>query len=159
MQFFPHLSNDETAVATIRLNKTEMDALRKFMHTPEYHQFVGFPNGVRLYYRSMGWYRLEATREFRACDKIRAALAILRKFKREYEAAVTSDIRRLLLERYPDLQTVAYVDESAMIGKFHVRDKRDAAPNIAPLETRLPADPQKLQQLAATFAKQRTASV
>lgn len=155
MQLFPHLSRDDTAFATVRLNRIEMAELRKFMHTPDYHQFIGFPNGVRLYYRSMGWYRLEATRDHRACDKIRAALAILRKFRREFQALIVTDIRRLILAKHPELQTVAYVDDSdnKLIGTFHVRNLNDKGPNIAPMESRLPAEPAKLEQLAAAFAK------
>lgn len=154
MQFFPHLSNDDTAIASIRLNKNELSALRTFMHTPDYHQNIGFPNGVRLYYRSKGWYQLNTTNNFRACDKIRAALAVLRKFKREYEAAVAADIQRLIVARHPDLKTVAYVDETKAVGtgQFHVQDTKG---KITPLEARLPADPVKLQQLKETFAKQR----
>jgi hypothetical protein len=155
MQIYQHLSRDDTASATVRLNRTEMAELRKFMHTPEFHQFVGFPNGVRLYYRSKGWYRLEATRDYRACDKIRAALAILRKFKREFQALLVTDIRRLILAKHPELQTVAYVDESdnALIGTFHVRNTKEPLSTVAPMESRLPVDSSKLEELAATFAK------
>lgn len=159
MQFFPHLSNDETATATIRLNKDEMKALRNFMHTPDFHKNVGFPNGVRLYYRSKGWYRLEATNNLVACKKLRVAIAILRKFKRDYDVAVVADIRRLMLDRYPNLQTVAYVDEAKAVGTgtFHVRDNNQSTINIEPLEARIPADPQKLQRLAQVWAKPRHA--
>lgn len=147
MQVYKHLASDDTASATLRLNKYELKDLRQFMHTPDYFKNIGFPNGVRLYYRSMGWYRLGVTRQHRACDKIRSALIIIRKWCAEYQTQQKAEIQRLILEQNPHLKCVAFVDTGAT--QAPVRIYRDQTPEAPTSGQKV--DPRKLQRLAHKF--------
>jgi hypothetical protein len=154
MQFFTHLKSDDTATARIRLNKDELKALRTFMHTPDHYRNVCLPNGVSLHYRGCGWYCLDTTNHFRGCDKINSAMAILKKFKREFDAAIVAEVRRLMLLANPRLANAT---------QQRTTHKSTPIPVPVPVpkrvDARRPADPQKLQQLAHIFSAQKASAV
>lgn len=152
MQLFAHLENNDTATVTIRFNKDEEQALRQYMHTIDGQQ-VSFPHGVRLFYRSMGWYRLDTSNTFRASEKLKLAISIIRKWYAEYQKQRNQELRLLLLKAQPNLEVAAYLD-----GHYVVRNKQtqniqsvDAA--YSELQERMPASADRLQELAQRFAR------
>ncbi len=152
MKIYAHLDNADTAYASVRLNRDEMLALRAFMHTEPFHQQVGFPRSVRLFYRSNGWYRLDALNNHNIIEKLKIAIAIMRRFHKEYTEAVDNEIRKLLIQAQHNMQTVAYTtDDTTEEGVLHVKDTNDNT--IRTLDQRVSASPTKLQQLAALFSR------
>lgn len=152
MKIYAHLDNADTAYASVRLNKDEMLALRAFMHTEPFHTHVGFPRAVRLFYRSNGWYRLDALNNHSIIEKLKIAMAILRRFHKEYTEAVDQEIRKLLLQARPEMQSVAFVsDDTSAGGVLHVKDTRDNS--IATVDHRVGASQAKLQALASLFSR------
>jgi len=153
MQLFPHLKNNDTAYVSVRLNKDEEMSLRLYMHVSDKFQNVAFPHGVRLFYRSMGWYRLDTSNNFRATEKLKLALSIVRKWYAEYTEQRRQELRLLMLKAQPDIEVQGYLD-----GRFIVRNKQthviqsiDAA--YADLQQRMPASPDRLKELAQRFTR------
>lgn len=152
--FTSNLRRNDTATVTVRLSKEAWTNLRKWMKTPDYHKNIGFPNGVRLYYRSKGWYRLDVTRIDRAIDKLRVAVSIMRKWRAEYDEAARVDQRLHVLKvQHPTVKPVAYVDNGKMGGDIRVIDTQTLA--VKSLQQHVPASPHKLELLAATLSTRR----
>jgi hypothetical protein len=157
MQLYPHLSNDETATVTVRLNKDELAALRLYMHTPNHFKNIGFPDNVRLFYRSKGWYTLRAMNSRRACEKLKIALAIVRRFARSYEATVRQDAQVVAVHHdKPNMQVVAFVDRGPLAGEYLARqlnvDPFDQKPSkLQSLQKVQPASKDQLQALLKRF--------
>jgi hypothetical protein len=152
--FTSNLRRNDTATVAVRLSREAWTALRTWMKTPDYHRNIGFPNGVRLYYRSKGWYRLDVTRVDRAIDKLRAAVSIIRKWRAEYDEAGLQDKRlQVLKAQHPTVKPVAYVDNGKMGGDIRVIDTKTQV--VASLKQHVPASPHKLEALAATFSSRR----
>lgn len=148
--FEQNMQNDDTAYVSVRLCAAEHAELRAWMHTHELQQFVSFPHGVRLEYRSKGWWRLNPSKNLRGASKLRTALTILRKFSRSYKEKVTREIQRLILLQNPDLQLIAFVSDTVIgNGEYHVQDKNTK--QTAPASHKVPADSQRLSQLRAHF--------
>lgn len=139
---FPHLKRNDTAYVTVHLSGEQLASLRQWMKTPDYHQFIGFPNGVRLYRRGFGWYRLDVTREERAIDKLRVAVSLIRKWRAEYDEAARQDLRlKVLRHEKPGAKAIAYTD-----GQYQVMDEQRT---VKPLTQHVKASPHKLEQLVA----------
>lgn len=158
MQVFEHnMQNDDTAYITVRLCALEHAELRAWMHTHPEQPFVSFPHGVRLEYRSMGWWRLNPSNNLRAASKLKTALAIVRKFSRSYQEKLKAEIQRLIVLQNPDLKLVAYTSENHIgtaAGTYHVQDARQ--PNkqaTQPMAHVLPPDPAKLAKLQSHFRR------
>jgi len=144
MKTFAHFQNDDTAYVTVHLSADEYKHLREWKHTAD-GQIVDFPHGVLLLKRGFGWYRLDVTKTFRAVDKLKVALSLLRAWKRDYDAAVAQEIRLLLVQMNPTLQVKAYNSDT---NTFHVQDQKTR--QVAPMHTI--ARPEKLHALAEKFS-------
>jgi hypothetical protein len=107
MQLFTHFKTDETSYITARLNKAEFAHLREWMHT-EAGERVGFPHGVKLFYRAEGWYRMDTTNSHRAIEKLKSAMAIVKSWHHQYRKAVAQEIRLLMVQAHPELQITSY---------------------------------------------------
>lgn len=154
MKAYPqNLHSDDTVYASVRICGAEHAELRKWMHTHPDQQFVSFPHGVRLTYRSKGWWRLTPSNTFRAVEKVKQALVIIRKFAREYQQSLMAELRRELVMSNPALQAVAFVADPTMIngGEYHVRDKNTNSA-LVPVTQFAPAPVEKLQALAERFS-------
>jgi len=143
MKYFTHLTNDDTAYITVHLSADEHAHLRYWMHT-EAGKNVGFPHGVYLFKRGFGWYRMDVTRDFRAAEKLRHALVILKAWSKQYTAAVNQEIKLLLVKANPNLQITSFQSET---NQFQVKDKQSG--KTTPLH--VPPAPSKLEALAAKF--------
>jgi len=150
MQAFPKFQNDETAHVVVRLNKDEEMSLRLFMHMADKTQKVTFPHGVRLFYRSMGWYRLDTSNSFRAIEKLKLALSITRKWYKEYEAQRTKETQ-VLIAAAPNVPTE--------FRSNYEQNKWDSLKNCPGKSLQqivagksVPASADKLQSLAQFFA-------
>lgn len=119
MQFFTHFKTDDNSYVTLRLNKDELKHLRDWMHTPEGER-VCFPHGAKLFYRAEGWYRLDTTNNFRAVEKLKTAVAILKSWHRKYKEAVAQEIRLLIVAANPNLQIESYQSDTH---NYSVRNK------------------------------------
>jgi hypothetical protein len=86
MKVFESFESNDTAHATVQLKAHEFAALRNYMHTPAEFSSIKFVHGVYLDYRACGWYRLKATNEFRAIEKIQLALRVIKKFHAQLES-------------------------------------------------------------------------
>jgi hypothetical protein len=153
MQLFPHLQNNDTAYVSVRLNKDEEMSLRLYMHVSDKFQNVAFPHGVRLFYRSMGWYRLDTSNTFRASEKLKLGISIIRRWYAEYSEQRKQELRLLMLKAQPELEVSGYLD-----GRFVVRNKQtqviqsvDAA--YSELQQKMPATPDRLKELAQRFSR------
>lgn len=149
MKPFPHLANDDTAYVTLHLSYDELSHLRTWMHSDE-GQNVSFPHGVVLFKRGFGWYRLDTTNTFRAAEKLRTALAILRKWHHEYQKAVAEEIRLRIIEMNPTLQVTSYHSDS---NEFRVKDTKTGAV-VSAAQVRL-ASENSLHALQQRFAARR----
>lgn len=119
MQHFPHFTKDETSYITIRLNKGEREHLRQWMHIPEGSR-VAFPHGVKLFYRAEGWYRLDVTNTHRAIEKLKTALALVRKWHRDFLEAQKQEERLRVIAQDAKLQVTSYQSDTH---NFQVRNK------------------------------------
>jgi hypothetical protein len=145
MKYWTHLSNDDTAYITVHLSADEHNHLRQWMHT-EAGMNVGFPHGVYLFKRGFGWYRMDVTRDFRAADKLRHALVILKAWSKKYKEDRDQEIKLLIAQANPNLQINSYQSDT---NTFQVKDVKSG--NVRPLTA--PAAPAKLQALAAKFGR------
>lgn len=155
MQIYPHLSNEEVANVTVRLNKNEMASLRTFMKTPHYFKNVGFPDNVRLFYRSKGWYTLQPMNTKRAIEKLKTAVAVLKRFAREYDRVLRQDAQVVAVHHdMPHAQVVAYVADGSLAGQYLARELSVTAPvrELSSLQKAVPASPQKLDALMKRWA-------
>jgi len=152
MQMFPHLKNDDTARVSLRLNKDEEMSLRLFMHMADKTQKVAFPHGVRMFYRSMGWYRLDTSNNFRAAEKLKLATVIIKKWHREYDAARTQELRLLMLKARPELEVTAYVGGQYMIHNKDANSVKTADAAFADVQAK-DVLTNKLAALAQRFAR------
>jgi hypothetical protein len=148
MQMFPHFQNDEVAHVTLRLTKDEEMSLRAFMHIEELNNRVAFPHGVRMFYRSMGWYRLNASNTFRVSEKLKLATSIIRKWHREYDAARVQELRLLMLRANPEVKVTAYIDN-----QYLVRTSQSNSLQTVDEAYKVPAAADKLAALAQRFAR------
>jgi hypothetical protein len=153
MNLFPHLQNDETAHVSIRLNKDEEMSLRLYMHVADKFQNVAFPHGVRLFYRSMGWYRLNTSNTYRASEKLKLGLSIIRKWYREYDEARTQELRLLLIKARPELQVMSYTDGQYVIHNKELNAVQSVESAFKAAQDKAPATPNKLAALAQRFAR------
>lgn len=153
MQIYPHLENDETAFVSVRLNEDEASALREFMHVADKQRKVVFPHGVRLVYRSMGWYRLITSNRFRASEKLKLALSIVRKWHREYDVARTQEIRLLLIQTRPELEVQSYVDGQYVIHNRELNAIQSVDSAFKEIQGKTKASPDMLAALAQRFAR------
>jgi hypothetical protein len=147
MKYFAHLENDDTAYVTVHLSADEHKHLREWMHARE-GENVCFPHAVQLFKRGFGWYRMDVSRNYRAADKLKHAVVILRAWLKAYNAARDQEIRLLIAQKNPKLQINSYQSDT---NQFQVRDKDSG--KIAPLHT--PPVQQKLDALAAKFGRAR----
>jgi hypothetical protein len=147
MQIYSHIENNETASVTVRLSREEALSLRQYMHTADGAR-VAFPHGVHLLYRSMGWYRLDASNSFRASEKLKLAISIVRKWHREFEAARLQEIRLLMLKAKPELAVVGYVNN-----EYLIRNAKDNTVKTAAETYKVPPSPDKLQALTQRFSR------
>lgn len=152
MQLYPHLKNDETAFVTVRLNRDEEMSLRLYMHVADKFQNVSFPHGVRLFYRSMGWYRLDTSNNFRATEKLKLGLSIIRKWYREYDEARTQELRMLMIRARPELEVAAYTEGQYVIRNKDTQVLQSVDSAFAVAQAKAPASANKLQALAQRFA-------
>lgn len=141
MQYHSHLTNDETAIVSIRLNKTELQSLRDFMHT--HTENVMFPRGVELHRRGMGWYRLEALNDYDAVVKLRCALGIIKRWYFEFKEAVRRD-RQVQAARDQGMVVQSFHSDT---NSFQIRTRQERSQS-APL----PATSHQLQALVAKFS-------
>jgi hypothetical protein len=151
MQMFPHFKNDETARVSLRLNKDEEMSLRLHMHFQDKKGEVCFPHGVRMFYRSMGWYRLDTSNNFRAAQKLKLAVSIVKSWYRKYDAARTEELRLLMLKAVPDLQVMSYSDGQYMIHNKKVNTVQTAAAAFVEVQAQ-EVLANKLAALAQRFA-------
>lgn len=153
MQMFPHFKNDETARVSLRLNKDEEMSLRLHMHFEDKKDAVGFPHGVRLFYRSMGWYRLDTSNTFRASEKLKLAVSIVRSWYRKYEASRVEETRLLILKARPELEVMAYAGGQYMIHNKSINSVQTTEAAFADVQAKAPAAADKLAALAQRFAR------
>jgi hypothetical protein len=143
MQFHTHLLNNETATISIRLNKTELQSLRDFMHTDPTFENVMFPRGVVLLKRGMGWYRLDVLNDYDAVTKLKCALGIVKRWHFEFKAAMRRDQQLAAARANPNVVIQSFHSDT---NSFQIRTKEQRC-NSAPL----PASPNQLQALVAKF--------
>jgi hypothetical protein len=148
--FTSNLRRDDTATVAVRLNRQEWDNLRWWMKTPDYHKNIGFPNGVRLYYRGRGWYRLDVTRTDFAIKKLRSAISIIRKWRAEYDEAGRQDQRLRLLSARKTATPIAFVDDGTLGGRIQVMASDRS---VTTLQQHVKASPQALADLTAKFGR------
>lgn len=101
-----NMNNEDTVYATVQLRKTELLALREYMHCKSGD--VEFPHQVTLVYRGRGWYRLEAGRAHRAIDNITFALTTLKRFYRWHADVVTEELKRLSTAVVHNVKPIAF---------------------------------------------------
>lgn len=153
--YLSHLKRDDTAHVNIRMNRVQFNSLREWMKTPDHFLAIQFPHGVRLNRRSIGgWAHLHTSNEHRAIEKLKTAVAIIRKWWREYSAMLEQE--RRVAARPADSVVRAYVDTGKIGGHFavdniqiKVKEQPRALHRTAVLHR--PADTLKLQALARHF--------
>lgn len=129
MQIFAHLDNADTAYVSIRLCRQEWQSLRAFMHTKEEFPNIGFPGGVRLFYRSHGWYRMGVVNPLDIVKKLKSTMGVLRRWYREYHQMQINETRLLLMKARPELMNVAFVSNDTRNGQFYVKNIQDSREN------------------------------
>lgn len=146
--------NDDLAHIVVRMNAAEYQALRNYMHSKD-GEFVWFPYGAFLAPRGRGWYRVSAHQPKRAADKVAFALTVLKRFLRDEEDKIVHQIKRLVpVMMDPDLKVTSFSNahsegEWGYLGSPHLAPK----PAPQPQQAMQPASPQRLQMLAAKFAR------
>lgn len=104
-------SND-TVHATVRMNATELQRLREYMHCTG---IIAFPNSVELHYRGRGWYRVSPTKSHEAIRNVQFATATLKRFARMLEEEVEAEIKALMpMMLDSSLKPTSFVPESGL---------------------------------------------
>lgn len=91
---FDRADKTQTSV-TVRMDRRTYKALRTYMHTAKGDNVV-FPQGVKLVYRSMGWYKLVVdTTATKVHDKLGFAVKVMRRFLGDMERAAAVPVMAL----------------------------------------------------------------
>ena len=147
--------NDSLVHLVVRMTSDEYKALRTYMHTKD-GEFIWFPYGSFLAPRGRGWYRVVAHQDKRGCDKVDEALKIIQRFMRDEEKKVEEQIKVLAPVMIdPTLRPCAFSTSQSKGDWSYIGDPGIKAPNSVPTPPQVlpPASPQRLQALAAKFAR------
>jgi len=100
--------DNDTVHAVVRADAKSHAALKKFMHCKD-EIAIRFPMGVKMCSRGRGWYRIDASNEHRAVEKLMFAVKLVKRFLKEEEEAVEAQIKLLApIMRDPGLRIVSF---------------------------------------------------
>lgn len=144
--FLRHAGNDDKVFATIRLSSEQYWALRAAMHTPKDIPTIRFEHGVYLYPSGFGWYKLYASNEFRATEKVRAAIQTITSIIYRLARAAEQSTKGIITTQQP----VAFSTDA---GYHTVTVVREKTMGQVVAQVRRPPTESQLAALAARFGR------
>ena len=137
--------DNEMIYVVIRMDEKTHANLKRFMHCTD-KLAIRVPHGVKIMPRGRGWYRMEASNEFRGVEKIMFAMKAIKAFERDEEKKVDEELKRMApIMRNPGLKIVSFSNahSEGEYGYMGIVENKPASP----------PSPSKLNALVAKFSR------